>query len=280
MLTAPVAALVVQSLLLLAPAGVPYPADRCAVVDSHGRCLVAALDPGRPGGPAVLAPGPTPARHQTGPRRAPVEPDPPPLRAIPIGGTGSYVGRFDPNGLLAALIQQAPAAAAPVDTGALARRATSLLTIAPPVMRMSADGKGFVGLPLWLWIDTGTVAANPTSATAAAGAAQVTAVGRLSGVEWSMGPPGAMVRCTGPGARWTGQPGASPDCGYTYTMRSLPERTGGTGRWTVAATAIWTVTWSGVNAGAPVAGQDTLRLTSQMTLPVGEVQVLTGGGQP
>lgn len=166
-----------------------------------------------------------------------------------------------------------------MNVGALARRATSLLTIAPPAMRMSSIGAGYVGLPVWLWIEAEPASAGPISATATAGAAQVTAVGELSAVEWSMGPPGATMRCAGPGTRWTGQPGASPDCGYTYTLRSLPERTRGTGRWTVAATAVWTVTWSGVNAGVPVGGQETLRLTSQMELPVGEVQVLTGGGR-
>lgn len=168
--------------------------------------------------------------------------------------------------------------AGPVDPAVLARRARSLLTIAPPVMRMSTSGQAYVGLPLWLWIEGGKAATGPVTATATAGAATVTAVGRLTAVEWSMGPPGAVVRCPGPGTRWTGQAGPSPDCGYTYALRSLSERTRGSGRWAVSATGVWTVTWTGINAGVPVNGQDTLRLTSQMSLPVGEVQVLTGGG--
>jgi len=196
-------------------------------------------------------------------------------------GTGSYVGRLpNLNALLVGLQGNVapPPAAQPVDTAVLARRATSLLTIDPPALRMSVVTSGFVGLPLWLWINEGPAATGPVAATATAGGARVTAVGRLSAVEWSMGPPGAEITCAGPGTPWNGQAGPSPDCGYTYALRSLPERTAGTGRWTVTATGVWTVTWTGINAGAPVNGQDTLRLTSQMSLPVGEVQVLGRGG--
>jgi hypothetical protein len=58
----------------------------------------------------------------------------------------------------------------------------------------------------------------------------------------------------------------------------LPERTAGAGRWPVTATAVWQVAWAGFSAGAPVAGAQTVRLTTQTSLAVGEVQVLTAGG--
>ena len=93
-----------------------------------------------------------------------------------------------------------------------------------------------------------------------------------------MGPPGTVVQCSGPGTPWSGGTGPSPDCGYTYAERSLPARTGGTGRWTVTVTGVWQVTWDGVSGGAPVAGVQTVALTSTRALSVGELQVLVTGG--
>ncbi|MDN5915628.1 MAG: hypothetical protein L0I76_11055 [Pseudonocardia sp.] len=130
---------------------------------------------------------------------------------------------------------------------------------------------------MWLWIDGNAESIGPISATATAGAASVTATAQLSEVEWTMGPPGGTVRCAGPGTRWTGQEGPSPDCGYTYQQRSLPDRTAGAGRWTITATGVWTVRWSGASGGAPVTGEQAVRVPNQTTLAVDEVQVLVGG---
>ncbi|MER7433681.1 hypothetical protein ACFU8R_28700 [Pseudonocardia alni] len=184
-----------------------------------------------------------------------------------------------------ALLAELPAGAAPapatavITPEALAARAVELLTLEPPVLSTSAVGTGFVGLPVWLWIDNGPAATGPVSATATAGAAQVTATARLSAVEWSMGPPGERVHCTGPGTPWTGQEGPSPDCGYVYAQRSLPERTDGSGIWTITATAVWTVTWSGISGGVPVAGEQRVLVPASTTLPVAEVQVLVAGAR-
>ncbi|OLT11773.1 hypothetical protein BJF78_26240 [Pseudonocardia sp. CNS-139] len=168
-------------------------------------------------------------------------------------------------------------AAEPVPAAVLAQRAIRALELQPPAARISADTQGYVGVPLWLWVEGGPEASGPVSATAAAGASAVTATGRLSGVEWEMGPPGALVRCAGTGTPWTGQSGPSPDCGFTYTQRSTPERTGGVGWWPVTVTAVWQVTWEGVTGGVPVAGEQTLLLASAAELVVGEVQVLVDG---
>lgn len=276
------------TLLLSAPTQGPPPG--CMVEDSHGRCLVIAVDPGRPrqsapegavderrsgsraaeGGPA--AEGPT---GSTAPPR-------PRLAARPFGDGGWVrADQQDVQGLLDAAAGGQPAAQ-PATTGVpvevLAQQAIGELGLAPPMLHMSVSGTGFVGTPMWLWIDGGTAATGPLSTTATAGAAQVTATARLTGVEWSMGPPGEVVRCAGPGTPWTGQNGASPDCSYVYTQRSLPERTGGTGSWTVTATGVWTVTWSGFSDGVPVEGDETLLLSTETLVPIGEVQVLVGGG--
>jgi hypothetical protein len=173
-----------------------------------------------------------------------------------------------------------PPAAAQVDPAVPVRVAISELALRAPVIRLSASGTVFVGVPVWLWIDRGQALTGPTSATAAVGNAAVRATARLTSVEWSMGPDGAQVVCEGPGTPWTGQPGPSPTCGYVYTQRSLPERTAGRGRWLVQATGVWQVEWEGVSDGAPVAGAQTVRVSSQIELPVGEIQVLVSGGGP
>lgn len=242
---------------------------RCAVIDGTGRCLVAAADPGRPGGPT------SPRRTPDGsgrPRDRVTQSEPElGLEDLPVIGD-----------LIRAANAQAPRSA---DRGRrrsvaafLAQQAVEQLVLQPPTMRLSARGAGFVGVPVWLWIERGTRYTGPVSVTAVAGAARVEATGRLVGVEWSMGPPGARVTCRGPGTPWTGQTGPSPDCGYVYAQRSLPVRTGGTGRWAVTATSIWRVEWSGTSGGVPVAGGQTVRVSSRGSLAVGEVQVLVSGG--
>jgi hypothetical protein len=170
-------------------------------------------------------------------------------------------------------------AAASAQQAESVRRAVEELNLAAPRIALSARGQGFVGVPVWLWLADGRALATPASATAAVGAASVTATARLVSVEWTLGPPGARVVCAGPGTPWTGQQGPSPDCGYTYQLRSLPERTGGTGRWPITATVHWQVDWQGTSAGVPVAGQEALALPASTALTVGELQALVTGGE-
>lgn len=251
----------------------------CVVEDTVGRCIVSAVDPGRPrrAEPDAAAERPVDRPNRPATRGGGTDVAPPAVPVLPPGNVNN-TGLPNSAQQLAAIPVAAGGAAAAVDPAVLAQRAVDELDIAPPALRASVEGTAFVGVPLWLWIDGGQAATGPVSATATAGAARVTAMARLSAVEWSMGPPGEVVRCAGPGTPWTGQDGESPDCGFVYTQRSLPERTGGRGSWTVTATAVWGVTWSGVSGGAPVAGSDTVLLSSEVELPVGELQVLVGGG--
>lgn len=271
-------------LLAVAPGAEQPPPVQCIVENALGRCLVGAVDPGRPGRDEPDRPADPVDEERAGDvdrredRAADSAPPPPNYLVRPLGD-GGWVRNDavlpDADGLVAAA---PPAPAAAVPPGVLAQRAIEELGLAPPGLRMSVEGTGFVGVPMWLWIDGGAAATGPVSATATAGTAQVTATARLTVVEWAMGPPGELVRCSGPGTPWSGQDGESPDCGYVYDLRSLPDRTGGSGAWTVTATAVWTVAWSGVSGGAPVAGADTVLLTTEADLPVGEIQVLVGGG--
>jgi hypothetical protein len=273
--------------VLLGAGQAPHGSGPCAVVDGTGSCLIEAADPGRPGGPT----GPP-----VSPRRSPTRTTPArPLTPAEIFTSGQARG-LSPAAL-GPLVAAAPVAAgaaagangggvggpaaAPAPAAAvLAQRAVELLALRSPAVRTSAQGSAYVGVPLWLWIDQNRANVGPVSATAVAGAAHVTATARLVATRWSMGPAGAAVTCTGPGTPWTGQAGASPDCGYTYGERSLPARTAGSGAWTVRVTGVWRITWDGVTGGAAVAGVQEIDLVTPQPLPVGELQVLvTGDGR-
>lgn len=258
----------------------------CVVRDTVGQCLIAAADPGRPGGPQFRPHPPVTPRISVGEAEPSSVPQPPaapePLQMRLTGGlgrSGMVLGRAkSPDLLIPPAIPPLPDVVQPNLTAVATQRAVELLRLQPPSIRVSAASIGFVGMPLWLWIDRGQQFTGPVTATAVAGAAQVTATGRLVEVDWAMGPAGAEVRCVGPGTPWTGQRGASPDCGYVYAQRSLPERTNGTGRWSITATSVWQVEWAGTTGGVPVAGGQEVRVAAQTTLTVGEVQVLVAGG--
>lgn len=217
----------------------------CQVISSSGRCLVAAIDPGRPGGlrpdqPTNQPAGPSPRRPSSppsGPSHAEVEAAAAQLvDAVRAGALGPPHAQSDltPAGRAPAARTRAAAQAASAES---VQRAVNELDLPAVRIRLSAAGKGFVGTPVWLWLDGAQALTKPRSATAAVGDAAVTATARLISVDWTMGPPGSQVTCTGPGTPWIGQPGPSPDCGFVYYERSLPERTGGTGRWPIVATS-------------------------------------------
>jgi hypothetical protein len=257
-------AVAVLSVVTLLPATLGATAPdpgHCTVVTGSGICLVSAADPARPGGPA----DPTRNRHRPV-RPAVPTPVPTPRTSVDLSG-GGFAGKFvDRFGR-----------AAPGTNDVLAQRAIQLLRLPRPTMQLSVHDRAYVGVPLWLWVAGGQPNVGPLKATATAGAAQVTATARLARTVWAMGPPDAVVTCPGTGTPWSGGSGASPDCGYTYAQRSLPERTAGRGTWPVTVTSIWQVTWTGVEGGAPVVGTQDVALTVNRALPVGELQVLVTG---
>lgn len=162
----------------------------------------------------------------------------------------------------------------PPSSAIVAQTAISQLNLTAATPHLSADPNTAVGLPVWMWVDQSPRSTGPVSTTATAGATSVTAVATLAGIDWSMGPAGAVVSCAGPGTPAPAGPifhgNNSPDCGYSYALRSLPERTGGTGKWPVTATAVWNITWFG---GGQTGGQG-LRLTSTTAVEVGELQAV------
>ncbi len=175
----------------------------------------------------------------------------------------------------------APALPPPPSAAVVAQIAISQLNLTAATPHLSANPNLAVGLPVWMWVDQSPTTTGPVSTTATVGPTSVTAVATLSRIHWSMGPAGAVVSCAGPGTPAPAGPifhgNNSPDCGFSYALRSLPERTGGTGKWPVSATAVWNITWF----GAGQTGGQGLNLTSRTAVEVGELQsvfVAPGGG--
>ncbi len=171
-------------------------------------------------------------------------------------------------------VAPAPAPPPPPSPAVVAQIAISQLNLSAATPHLSANPDTAVGLPVWMWVDRSPRTTGPVSTTATAGATSVTAVATLARVDWTMGPPGAVVSCTGPGTPAPSGPifrgTTSPDCGYSYALRSLPARTGGTGKWPVTATAVWTINWFG---GGQAGGQG-LNLTARTAVEVGELQAV------
>lgn len=174
-----------------------------------------------------------------------------------------------------------PAVAAPPpppDPAVVALVAIDRLDLVAGTPQTSANPRTAVGLPVWLWITPTAQNTGPRTATASAGPTTVTATARLTGTRWTMGPAGAMVSCANFGTPAPSRPlyagDNSPTCGYTYELRSLPQRTGGTGTWPVTATSVWAITWTG---GGQTGGQ-TLELAATTPVEVGELQALVTGG--
>jgi hypothetical protein len=172
----------------------------------------------------------------------------------------------------------APAAPPPPSPAQVAQVAIAELGLRAGAPQLSANPNTAVGLPVWMWVKRSAQTTGPASVTATLGATTVTATAVLSSITWSMGPAGAFLTCNGPGTPAPGrllyQGDNSPDCGYSYALRSLPERTGGTGRWPVTATSTFAITWTGAGQN----GAQTLTLSASTSVEVGELQAVVTGG--
>jgi hypothetical protein len=172
----------------------------------------------------------------------------------------------------------APAAPLPPSPAQVAQVAIAELGLRAGAPQLSANPNTAVGLPVWMWVTRSAQTTGPASVTATLGPTTVTATAVLSSITWSMGPAGAVLTCNGPGTPAPGrllfQGDNSPDCGYSYALRSLPERTGGTGRWPVTATSTFAITWTGAGQN----GAETLTLSASTSVEVGELQAVVTGG--
>lgn len=175
----------------------------------------------------------------------------------------------------------------PPDPAVLAIQAYDDLRIPPPTIGVGPDrNQVFVQIPTWLWVDD----AGPLTSTVSAGGVSVTATARLASTSWTLGEPernpsfsgykpGPAVTLTCQGAGTPPPAGVDwktePECGHTFRWRSLPERTGGKGKWPVTATTTWDVTWQS-NTGQ--SGTTTLTATSEDAVEVGEYRILLVDG--
>lgn len=132
------------------------------------------------------------------------------------------------------------------------------------------DRLGVVGMPVYLWVeDPAANTFGPITKSATAGTVTVTATARVDSIVWTMGD-GTTVTCTTAGTPYEDRFGDtdSPDCGHRYETTSWQQPGH---KFTVTATAQWTVEWQ----GAGQQGVIPIDHTSQTQIRVGEFQVLT-----
>ena len=189
-----------------------------------------------------------PSRNPAGCGSAPTLPTVPRFASNTFSGPGNQPIRADQAAAIAVARLQLP-------------------TIAPgigPSPDLNPWNMAAVGYPLWLWAD-GPTHVGPISDSVAGLSVSLDA--EVSSLTFRMGD-GDTVTCAGTGHAWTAavEPGTkSPNCGYSYTKPSLPDRA-----YTVAAIANWAVTWTS-NGQSGVINVPVVDTTE---LPVGELQVL------
>lgn len=156
-----------------------------------------------------------------------------------------------------------------VDPAALATDALATIDIEGPAIRTnpSAEGRLYVQIPTWLWLDQTWW--QPYQATASAGRVTSTVNARPVSTTWSMGD-GRSVRCSGAGRAWA--PGLSDDatdCRHTYRHSSAGEAGDA---FQLEATVTLEVTWtSNTGAGGTLPA---ISRTSRLDVEVGEIQAI------
>lgn len=161
--------------------------------------------------------------------------------------------------------------AAAVDPAVLAQQAVDKMLLRGPRIGTAprADGKGVVGMPVYMWTARGPDTYGPNTASASAGGTTVTATAEVSRIVWQIGD-GTAVTCTTAGTPYTAAYGKkpSPDCGHRYAQ---PSSTTPSGTYRVTATSTWTIDWAATTGQG---GQLTEVRDSSVDLTVVEVQVL------
>lgn len=168
--------------------------------------------------------------------------------------------------------QDAPAGAggAGPTPAELAQQALAQMTLLGPDIGIAPkpDGKGVVGMPVWMWANDTPNRWGPVTASASAGAVTVNATAQVTKIEWQMGD-GTKITCNGGGTPYKRAYGKreSPSCGHRYTD---PSSVTDSGKYHVTATATWDIDWE----GGGETGQLTEVRNSSVDITVAEVQVL------
>lgn len=207
------------------------------------------------------------------PLNPPVDADPPPGKDPNKGQWGTRTCYTDPTG---GVVQQAYYWMDDGEVGPtpeqLAQQALAKLRLRGAQIGITPkpDGKGAVGLPVWLWTTVSPGTWGPQRASASAGAITVSIEAKAHTIMWNMGD-GHSVTCANPGTPYKAAYGLAESavCGYKYPRPSIT-RANPNGRYTVTATTHWRVTWS----GGGQTGVLTPTSQSQTTVQIGEIQVV------
>ncbi len=159
-----------------------------------------------------------------------------------------------------------------VDVEALAHRALASVAINAPTIRTSPEvnGRLYVQIPTWLWIEGGWW--QSYDATASAGRVTATVTARPTGTTWKLGD-GTELECSGPGRAW--EPSLSEggtDCTHMYITSSAGRPSG---TFDLEATVRLEVTWVsnvGHDSTLPAISRSATR-----TVDVGEIQAIGTG---
>lgn len=162
-----------------------------------------------------------------------------------------------------------------VDPRQLALDALATVSIAPPAIRTSPseNGRLFVQVPTWLWLDSSWW--TTYEATANTGRVWSTVRATPVSTRWALGD-GEAVSCKGPGTPW--RPGlseAASNCTHTYRSSSAAQPGGTFG---LDATVTLEVSWtSNASTGGTLPA---ISRTSALQVDVGEIQAIgTRGGR-
>lgn len=156
-----------------------------------------------------------------------------------------------------------------VDPLTLAEEALASIGIDGPAIRTSpsAEGRLYVQVPTWLWLDESWW--QGYEATASAGRISSTVTARPTRTSWSLGD-GTSLTCAGPGRAWQpGLPEDATDCAHIYRTSSTA-RPGGT--FELSATVHFEIAWTsnmGIGGELPAISR-----SSSVPVEVGEIQAV------
>lgn len=188
------------------------------------------------------------------------------LRSCAGTGVGSQV---------AVLLDGPPAGfGAPPDPADLAAEALASLTLKRPRVGIAphpSKGPGLVGLPVWLWTDSGAQTWGPQTASAADRGVEVWIEAKVEKIVWSMGN-GDTVDCLSPGKAYNPatDKNKTPPCGYAAGYK----QPSGSAPYKVSGTTHWRVNW-GVVGGADGDPMFPTRTSDEVGVEIDELQVVT-----
>jgi hypothetical protein len=161
-----------------------------------------------------------------------------------------------------------PGTVTPPVAAEIARR---FMPVPAPDVRTNPEQRAVVGIPTWLWLDSGSWSTQ--SSTLMLGGTSVTVVAKPIRVVWQTGE--GTVTCDGPGAAYdpTATVGAQhTDCAWTYRQSS---RTEPAGAYAASATSYWRIRWSATGpAGTTSGALADLPRQTDFTIRVAEVHAL------